>query len=475
MTLTKFISTLLGDIRFWILLFLVIRLINIDAPPLDSHNWRQADGYSIARNFLEIDANPLYPRIDHAGDLSGIMGSEFPIMNYLVYLLYKVFGIDWWQGRLLNLLTSSMGCWFFYKIIRFYIKPEIAFTATMFLLSSIWFAHSRKFMPDVFSVSLVITGIYFAYRYLQDKRGVINLVLFGVFCSIGLLSKLPAFVVTALLVPAMFDKNVDLRRKAYTVLVTAILLIPVCAWYFYWVPLLTSTYGHFYFYMGSSLSDSLQALTSNWENTIHRFTYDAMHYVGFTLYAIGVVLVIKHQNRKLMIALISAFGLQLLYMLIGGETFANHSYYIVPFVPAIALFAAYTLSFVKKKWIKNGLIILVVAEGIGNQQHDFRISSNGTYKLRLESIADKYSDPKDLVAINNHQNPASLYFAHRRGWSTHSSDSSKSEIFQSLRDHGCKLIIWDKHIATTPTTISYFEKVEEDIDFAIFLPSNMSQ
>ncbi len=107
---TNFIKLLFSDVRFWILLFFVIRLFNINAPIFDSHHWRQSDGYAIARNFFEIDANIFFPRVDHAGNLTGIMGSEFPIMNYLVFGLYKLFGVDWWQGRLLNLVVSSLGC-----------------------------------------------------------------------------------------------------------------------------------------------------------------------------------------------------------------------------------------------------------------------------------------------------------------------------------------------------------------------------
>jgi len=93
--------------------------------------------------------------------LTGIMGSEFPIMNYLVFGLYKLFGVDWWQGRLLNLVVSSIGCFFFYKTIFQFIKKDIAFAATLILLASLWFSLSRKFMPDVFSASLVLIAIYF--------------------------------------------------------------------------------------------------------------------------------------------------------------------------------------------------------------------------------------------------------------------------------------------------------------------------
>ncbi|MCX6296566.1 MAG: hypothetical protein NTX97_10960, partial [Bacteroidetes bacterium] len=53
------------DIRFWIVLFFIIRLYGITDPPLEiAHNWRQVTGDMVARNMYEIDNNILYPRLD---------------------------------------------------------------------------------------------------------------------------------------------------------------------------------------------------------------------------------------------------------------------------------------------------------------------------------------------------------------------------------------------------------------------------
>ena len=93
---------LLKDIRFWIFIFFIIRLIGITNPPLEvSHNWRQTTVTMVARNFLEIDNNIFYPRIDIAGEKTGITGMEFPILNYLIYLVSEVFGYEHWYGCLL--------------------------------------------------------------------------------------------------------------------------------------------------------------------------------------------------------------------------------------------------------------------------------------------------------------------------------------------------------------------------------------
>ncbi|MCH8319269.1 MAG: hypothetical protein IIA88_12395, partial [Bacteroidetes bacterium] len=118
---TKYSKTILTDFRFWILLFFVIRLYGITNPPLEgAHSWRQVAVNMVARNFLEIDSNILYPRVDMAGEKTGITGMEFPLLNYLIFLISELFGFAHWYGRLLNLIVSSIGVYFFYLLIKKY-------------------------------------------------------------------------------------------------------------------------------------------------------------------------------------------------------------------------------------------------------------------------------------------------------------------------------------------------------------------
>src|SRR3989344_7431345 len=99
-----------SNIRFWIVLFFVLRLYGITNPPIEiAHNWRQVTGDMVARNFYEVDNNILYPRLDFGGEKTGITGTEFPVLNYLMYLLSLIFGFHDWFGRLINLIVSSYG------------------------------------------------------------------------------------------------------------------------------------------------------------------------------------------------------------------------------------------------------------------------------------------------------------------------------------------------------------------------------
>ncbi|MFN0189379.1 MAG: glycosyltransferase family 39 protein [Bacteroidia bacterium] len=124
----------------------------------------------IARNFYEIDSNILYPRTDSAGELSGIVGVEFPVFNYLIFLISLIFGFENWYGRLINLIITSIGTFYFYKLIRNYFGESSAFFSAITLLVSMWFSYSRITIPDVFAASLCIISLYHGFQYLENGK-----------------------------------------------------------------------------------------------------------------------------------------------------------------------------------------------------------------------------------------------------------------------------------------------------------------
>ena len=106
----KGIVHIIKDYIFLVLVFFILRLYGITDPPLEiQHSWRQCTGLMIARNFLHIDANILYPRIDDLCSSSDIVAFEFQLLSYLHYLVSLIFGYEHWYGRMINLFISSLG------------------------------------------------------------------------------------------------------------------------------------------------------------------------------------------------------------------------------------------------------------------------------------------------------------------------------------------------------------------------------
>ncbi len=433
----------------------------------DSENWRQADGISIAKNFLTDGPQVLYPKIDHAGQLTGIVGCEFPLMNFMVFLLFKMFSVGWWQGRLVNLVFSSLGTYYFYQLVHRFLSRKMALPAAIILITSIWFAHSRKFMPDVLSTSLVIMGVYCGLNFLKKTKGNGWLVGFILFVASGMLSKIPSAIVLAFIIPEMFNPQVEQQRKYWLLTSLIVVFIPVVLWYFYWVPHLTKAYGYSYFYMGSSMIDGFKSLLLNLPDLLAKFYYDAMHFIAFGFVTIGLWFLYKNKEWVILKILGIACVLLAIYLLKAGEHVIIHSYYLIPFIPFMAITAAYSIIQFKQLKVQRVIVALIVLEGIGNQQHDFRYSARQIYHQKLAYLANDFIPKDKKIVVNYGYNPTMLGFLDRKGWTKESSFLADKKQMDELINANCAFLVWDNHQADIPGYLSDFELLYQDEDYLV--------
>ena len=115
---------------------------------------------------------------------------------------------------------------------------------------SIWFTYSRKIMPDTFSMSLILASIYYGTNYFQsNSKRVLNLCLYFLLTTLGMLSKLPSAYLLSIFVLFVFDKKNELSKKILFSFISILSLIISVSWYFYWVPHLVETYHFWYFFI----------------------------------------------------------------------------------------------------------------------------------------------------------------------------------------------------------------------------------
>ncbi len=462
----------LNDIRFWILLFFTLRLYGITNAPLEmGHNWRQSLTNMIARNFLQIDNNILYPRIDVNGNKPGIMATEFPMFNYLIYIIAKIFGYAHWYGRLINLVISSIGIFYFYKIIKRFFSESLAFYAVLILLSSLWFAHSRKSMPDTFCISVVIIGIYYGLIYLYENKRV-HLLLFIILSSLAVLCKIPAVYLLSVMAIPMFDKTIPVKNKIYISAGGLFVLLVMCIWYFYWDPYLLATY-KVQLYFPRGLLEGFKDLINYATDTFEKFYFIALEsFVAFGLFLAGLYFMIREKQKVLVLVFVIASGIFFLFMCKTGYVFSTHSYYIIPYVPIMALITGFAIIQIKKVRIRIVLITVILIEGLLNQQDDFRIRDSEKYKLEMEPVANKVTAKNDLVAINGDKSPQVMYFLNRRGWSLSNSDISNLTTIDSIKLQGCKYVFIDKNNLPLVDLSKSFKTVYNDVNFAVYSLGN---
>src|SRR6185503_6578718 len=108
------------------------------------------------------------PRTIICDSREGILAQEFPLYNYSIAILWKIFGQQNWCFRLFNLIIASIGLYYFSKISKRFMDDKGALFSTVIFGVSVAFMYARKAMPDVFAVSLVIIGVEFGWKYLEE-------------------------------------------------------------------------------------------------------------------------------------------------------------------------------------------------------------------------------------------------------------------------------------------------------------------
>lgn len=431
------------NILFWIILFFIIRLFGITNPPLEiGHSWRQTLTNMISRNMLEVDASLLYPRIDMGGEGTGIIGAEFPAYNYLIYLWFKFFGFNHWIGRLINLLISSVGIYYFYRIVLKFFNSKVAFYSAIVLLASGWFGFSRKIMPDTVSVSFALISLFYAFQFLE-KQKIINLFLFVIFAGLGALMKMPSVVVLSVLIIPIFSSKYKTIHKAELIVGGIIVLLIMTWWYFYWMPHLVSTYKYVLFYPRTLLQGAWE-LWFNLHDTLEKFFFASLFsFIALLFFLAGVFLMFKKKQRLLQYSLLSMSIVLFFYMMKTGDVFSFHSYYIIPYTPIMALIAGYGISHLSVKWSYVVLVVISI-EAIANQYHDFIIKPQRECKLTFEQIADEFTQKDDQVIVSGHLNPMTMYFIHRKGWSVKDEVLTDTSKLWELHRKGANYVFIDR-------------------------------
>src|SRR2546426_5055254 len=188
------------------ILAITARLIFINQPYIDHWSWRQSDVAAIARNFHEGGFRFAYPQIDWAGDATGYVGTEFPILPFVAAICYKFAGIHEWIGRSQAVIFFAVSLPFFFLLVREIFDNTAAVWATFFFsFAPLNVFAGRSFMPDVPSLSLALIGLYFFLRWIDDEKST-SLFAAATVILFALLIKLPSAIIGAPLLFLVWQK-----------------------------------------------------------------------------------------------------------------------------------------------------------------------------------------------------------------------------------------------------------------------------
>lgn len=433
--------------------FALLQCVGITDPPLEmAHSWRQAFTSMVTRNYVELGMDWLHPRIDMAGEKTGIVGAEFPIFNFLAVLLARVFGYAHWQGRVVNLVVVIWGAYHFYCLLKYRFTERTALFSVSILLCSSWFTFSRKAMPDTFSVSLVLVGLRYGFDYWFFGRWR-SFIWAMLAISLGVLSKIPAMSLLAIVAVLPFFHIEHKGRAVAVCLGLTMAVLPSLWWYFYWVPVLNQQYGYHLFFP-KGLVEGWHEIVPLWRLLLEKFYFTSFYsFLALFFAFVGMIALKKRAMRLESLALAMVTVVFGLFILKTGAVFPQHTYYSVPFVPVMALLSGLGIDFLtsgshglkdrwyQKPWVGFSMLILLSAEAISNQFHDHFIKPSEEYKLTLESELAAVIPMDAKVVFASSASPQELYLLHRKGWTLYMEQLLEDRAIENYQKLGAQYVI----------------------------------
>ncbi|RNC29956.1 MAG: hypothetical protein AWM53_00176 [Candidatus Dichloromethanomonas elyunquensis] len=179
----------------------VIRLYHVNFPSLEiEESWRQADTESMAWNYVKYDANPFHPNLNYDGPLPNIPALEIQVTTYLISLLYRLFGHQYFLARLVPLMFFILSGVFLYAFARNYMKTGAALISLLIYgILPLNVYYSRAIMPESAALMFWTGGFYFFDKWLARKKNLQNgiryLLLSSVLTALAIMTKPPVILI----------------------------------------------------------------------------------------------------------------------------------------------------------------------------------------------------------------------------------------------------------------------------------------
>ncbi len=417
--------------------------------PAFIHAWAQDDRYALATGFLDNGFDLFHPETNiynkqfpgwwaEAYDTT-ITAVDFPIHEYIVALLMKLFGTTSpWVFRWWTLICSFIGLFFLYKasfIITEDCQKSLLVTAIA-MTAPVYAYYFNGFLPGIPAFAIGVIGLWSYLKYYKDGKKkffhlAIALMTLATLMRTSFAIELIAILGFELL--RIFRKESTFKDKLPTVIISFALIIA----YMLWNSHLRKEYGSLFLNelmpAGNiaDFRDFLNDAKNNWEyQYFQKFHYRIFEVLaGLAVIAGFVRLIIKLKSKDgkakkkqltiWLIPIIYLFGC-FLFLIAMIRQFPNHDYYFVDtfFLPILMLFALMLGALPKiKNYIAGGISLAVVGvlcyfmiTNVTETQVSRRWAEDGAYKtyLNFEGSAeflDSLNIPRDAKILSLYAYP----------------------------------------------------------------------
>lgn len=348
------------------LLWLILHAPQMNKDLVGRHVWRQTQTQGTIENFVSEDFNILNPREHRHNVYDGYYRMEFPLYQWLIAGLGKIFGSSIWLSRwvtqLIGLL-SILGMFFFLKT---FLSVKIAqIGAWCFAWSPSLFYFGINPLPDNLALCFGLWGLAYSFSFYKTKSGK-HMFWSALFLALSTAVKLPFIILYA--VPLFLVFHETLKRQwevvSYYFIHVIFFTLPL-VWYNWVIPSWDK----------AGIISGGEINRANFEKTWNHFVRNLwgvfpeviLNFGSLIFFFIGIWMVLRKrlhqsilgQSMLFLFVVLSAYFFYTLNM-IGG----HHEYYLFIFYPLVFLLVALGVQWMLQKHLLSkrlalGLLILL--------------------------------------------------------------------------------------------------------------------
>lgn len=427
---------------FGISMFLYESSINLF--PSYIHAWTQSDRYAIALRFLDNGFDFFHPATFNLQTVHGITRVDFPINEFIVALLMKLFGTTApIVFRVYTLCISIFGLAYLYLFSKKATGSEIkSWLIVLFVFfSPVYFYYQNGFIPSVPAIACLFVAYYYFFLYKESKiKKQFLIAIF--FFLLAALMRFPFLVfLTAICLQQCWMMFRERKIKTNEILGFVAAFALFVSYYFYNVHL-GRMYGNMfldYFMPAKSISEFKEIVSEmihHWG--LHYYTYS--HYallffvLVFTLLQFIKQKSIFNENKKYWFHLfIVACGVSCYFLMMARQYYAHDYYFLDSFYVPIVLFLVFSLINIKMDtvvsktiWTSVFIVHIVLFYVFSEKTQSERYYTGPWDRAEIsrqnfigtEKCIDGLGIPKDakILVIDAYTTNAPLILMNRKGY-----------------------------------------------------------
>lgn len=432
-----------------LILFFVLHLYRLTAPPNGYHKWRESDTAAVNLNYIQDDLSFSNPRTNELDASPDRVAMELPLYCYAGAKLGRFTGDNHIALHLLSVLAGLGGLVFLFHIVKLLFDRFTASLAVWAMaFSPLYFYYSFKMMPDILMLSLGLAGVYLFLLFIRKKSWP-GFALSAVCLAVSACLK-P--LILSIYLPMFYLVWQKGEKRIWNLIIFALYIIltllPLAGWIRHsgWLSDRTGAVFDFYHYLDILF---LKKIFLQWPFEL---------WVGWLLvpaFIWGLYQLMKNHRSGFFLVWMLA---SLVAVVLVARYSRHHDYYSLIFIPPLAMITGYGMKrfYTGGKWWRTVAIILIILAPFGAF---FRVKDRfGEIETfyTVRSATDKSIPRGDKVIVeDNTRGAVRLYELNRHGWYIRDrNDLSHIERFVS---EGAKYIVLEEPLENSEVVLrKYF-------------------